>query len=150
MGGTLGPTPLGHSHSLASKETGRRRKNNRQAFVRGENWLLLLHAGAPGTDMKKGPSVPHCHLSNPAPWVPCPCVIRSEPCPASHTLRCLCPITGPKLLLPCPVCVAWCAFHVLSHVTHTLDHAPCTMSHLLYDVLCADSPQLAIAQLTIF
>lgn len=135
-GDTLSSSPLGHSHSLASKEAERRRQT-RQAFVRGENWLLLPRAGAPGTDMKKGPSVRRCRTSNPIPWGPCSCVIYFEPRPASHTPCSLCPIPDPVFLIPCPACVPWCTVHVLRPMSLTpwiTHHAPCHFCCVMYSV----------------
>lgn len=69
MGGGVG-CPGPHSSGtlpLFGRRGGGKNKNNRQAFVRGENRLLPLHAGAPGADLRKGPSVPYCQASNPTP-----------------------------------------------------------------------------------
>lgn len=100
--------------------------------MRGENRLQPLHAGAPGADLRKGPSVSYCQASNPTP-----------------TLGTLSwhHIPGLRPSLVSCLCTRGARSSCLSHVTHTLDHAPRIMPCLPYEGLCTVGPRLAKVQL---
>ena len=152
MGGGVG-CPGPHSSEtlpLFGRRGGGKNKNNSQAFVRGENRLLPLHGGAPGADLRKGPSVPYCQASNPTPTL--------GTLSWSHI-----PGATPSVTYPHVLCVPYqaCGPHrpvvppehpghgppAVSHVTHTLDHATRIMSHLPYEGLCTGGSRLATVQL---
>lgn len=104
-----------------------------RVFVRRENWILPLHAGAPGTDMKRGSLCPLLKLKHYTLGTMSPCTLSSITY-AMHALYAPYQALGSSYLVcvttlmhvPCPV----------SHVTYSLDPAPCTMSHPVHDALC--------------
>lgn len=109
---------------MAPTETEEEEAKHRLAFVRRENWLLLLHAGAPGTDMKRVLWAPMLNLYTLGTMSPrhilCTSITYATPC-VPHTLSCVYP-DARSTLRPMD--------------TVHLDRAPRTTSYLLHDALC--------------
>lgn len=128
LGGTLGPTPLGHAHSLAPTETEKEAKH-RLAFVRRENWLLLLHAGAPGTDMKRVLWAPLLNLYTLGTMSPrhilCTSITYATPC-VPHTLCSVC------TLMHVPRCGPWTPYTWI--VLRAPRHICCMMHSVLHTI----------------
>lgn len=150
LGGYSGPLSSGTRLLSGIRRDREEEAKQREAFVKGENWFLLLHAGAPGTDMKRVPQCPSLNLklyilgTVPASYT------LFVPCPASHMPFSLCSTPSPVFLTPCPACVPRCMFHVLRPrsltpwiVLHALCHICCMLHSVLHTILGIPCPPLS-------
>lgn len=122
------PSPLGHTHSLASKEIGRKRQNA-DGFVRAENWLLLLRAGAQALTRKGFLCAP---LLNPKRYTLGPMSLRHILCAMPSITYAMVSVPHTRSCVPHTLSCASTLMHApctVTHVTYSLDHGPCTMSH---------------------